>query len=221
VARADDAAAGGDTAASGGATATGPATDQAKAGQGRTWNDAPLDLPGDAETTQERVAALEHELHVSLATYDGALGAEQRRAKGGEGGLADVSKDESKADKTASSSAPSDGGTSTSSGGNGRAGRESGSSTAGTQTNGAGGGAGGASKAPGGTNSTAVPEDIPSGQDDDVVARQIREAAMNEPDPVLRDKLWQEYRDYKASISGGGSTEPKAEPASATEQAKE
>jgi lipase chaperone LimK len=66
-----------------------------------------------------------------------------------------------------------------------------------------------------------VPEDIPSGQDDDVVARQIREAAMNESDPVLRDKLWQEYRDYKASISGGGSTEPKAEPASATEQPKE
>jgi transcription initiation factor TFIID subunit TAF12 len=46
-------------------------------------------------------------------------------------------------------------------------------------------------------NTRVVPEDIPNGQDDDVVARQIREAAMNEPDDALREKLWQEYRDYK------------------------
>jgi hypothetical protein len=41
-----------------------------------------------------------------------------------------------------------------------------------------------------------VPEDIPSGNDDDVVARQLREAAMSEPDPELREKLWDEYRNY-------------------------
>lgn len=40
------------------------------------------------------------------------------------------------------------------------------------------------------------PEDIPSGRDDDVVARQIREAAMREPDPELREALWEEYRNY-------------------------
>ena len=40
------------------------------------------------------------------------------------------------------------------------------------------------------------PEDIPSGRDDDVVARQLREAAMAEPDPELREALWQEYRNY-------------------------
>lgn len=43
----------------------------------------------------------------------------------------------------------------------------------------------------------APPPDIPSGDDDDVVARQIREAAMNEDDPELREKLWEEYRKYK------------------------
>lgn len=43
----------------------------------------------------------------------------------------------------------------------------------------------------------AVPTDIPRGDDDDVVARQLREAAMQEPDPVLREKLWNEYRKYK------------------------
>ena len=41
------------------------------------------------------------------------------------------------------------------------------------------------------------PADIPEGNDDDVVARQLREAAMREPDPELREKLWDEYRKYK------------------------
>ena len=43
----------------------------------------------------------------------------------------------------------------------------------------------------------APPTDIPSGEDDDIVARQIREAALKEADPVIREKLWQEYRKYK------------------------
>jgi hypothetical protein len=29
------------------------------------------------------------------------------------------------------------------------------------------------------------------------VARQIREAAINESDPVLRERLWEEYRKVK------------------------
>jgi len=41
-----------------------------------------------------------------------------------------------------------------------------------------------------------VPDDIPSANNDDVVARQLREAAMSEPDPELREKLWDEYRAY-------------------------
>lgn len=43
-----------------------------------------------------------------------------------------------------------------------------------------------------------VPSDIPAGDGDDIVARQLREAAMAEEDPELREKLWQEYRDYKS-----------------------
>jgi uncharacterized damage-inducible protein DinB len=38
------------------------------------------------------------------------------------------------------------------------------------------------------------------GNDDDVVARQLREAAEGESDPILRQKLWDEYRKYTASI---------------------
>jgi len=33
--------------------------------------------------------------------------------------------------------------------------------------------------------------------DDDVVARQLREAAENETDPILKEKLWVEYRKYR------------------------
>lgn len=45
-----------------------------------------------------------------------------------------------------------------------------------------------------------VPDDVGDGRNDDIVARQLREAAINEPDPELRERLWEEYRDYKSSI---------------------
>lgn len=45
-----------------------------------------------------------------------------------------------------------------------------------------------------------IPADIGNTRDDDIIARQLREAAMKEQDPVLREKLWDEYRKYK---SGG------------------
>jgi hypothetical protein len=74
-------------------------------------------------------------------------------------------------------------------------------------SNGAGGGGGGASAGGGGAGTIAgsgggggpehVPADVGDGSDDDVVARQLREAAMKEKDPQLQEKLWQEYRDYK------------------------
>ena len=41
------------------------------------------------------------------------------------------------------------------------------------------------------------PADIGDGSDDDVVARQLREAAEKETDPELKKKLWEEYRKYK------------------------
>lgn len=45
-----------------------------------------------------------------------------------------------------------------------------------------------------------IPNDVPDARDDDIVARQLREAATRESDPVLREKLWQEYRKYKSGI---------------------
>ena len=46
------------------------------------------------------------------------------------------------------------------------------------------------------------PSGIPDGGDDDIVARQLREAAQAEKDPQLRKKLWNEYCIYKQSTSG-------------------
>lgn len=42
-----------------------------------------------------------------------------------------------------------------------------------------------------------VPDDVGDGQGDDIVMRQIRDAAMKEQDPELREKLWDEYRRIK------------------------
>ncbi len=42
-----------------------------------------------------------------------------------------------------------------------------------------------------------TPEDIAILVDDDIIARQLREAALAEEDPELRERLWEEYRKYK------------------------
>jgi len=49
----------------------------------------------------------------------------------------------------------------------------------------------------GGTRGEPAPPGTPSGHDDDIVARQLREAAESEEDPELREKLWEEYANYK------------------------
>jgi hypothetical protein len=42
-----------------------------------------------------------------------------------------------------------------------------------------------------------TPDDIEAIIDDDIVAKQLREAALAEEDPELRERLWEEYRKYK------------------------
>ena len=59
----------------------------------------------------------------------------------------------------------------------------------GTHTRPGGGTAGG--------NGGQAPTARPGAEDDDIVARQLREAAEQEKDPVLKEKLWKEYDAYK------------------------
>ncbi len=47
-----------------------------------------------------------------------------------------------------------------------------------------------------GGNGATAPKIVP-GSDNDIVARRLRRAAEAETDPVLRAKLWKEYRDYR------------------------
>jgi hypothetical protein len=42
-----------------------------------------------------------------------------------------------------------------------------------------------------------IPEDILNADNDSVLQAQIRQAAINEKDPKIRAKLWNEYRKYK------------------------
>jgi hypothetical protein len=92
----------------------------------------------------------------------------------------------------------------------GASGGESGSSgSEGEQGGSSSSGGGGGGAAPEGSQSASsasgsedsgesdvvpIPDDVGDGRDDDIVLRQIREAAMKERDPVLREKLWDEYR---------------------------
>ena len=50
------------------------------------------------------------------------------------------------------------------------------------------------------TSENSIPEDIPDAQGDDIVAKQLREAALAENDPAVKEKLWEEYRRYKTSL---------------------
>jgi hypothetical protein len=61
----------------------------------------------------------------------------------------------------------------------------------------AGAGQGAGSWGPGGSGAPSTSY-TPS-PDDDIVARQLREAAEKETDPDLKAKLWKEYEDYKKS----------------------
>ena len=50
---------------------------------------------------------------------------------------------------------------------------------------------------PGGKGTGGASQGRASTEDDDIVARQLREAAENETDPELKEKLWKEYDEYK------------------------
>ncbi len=136
-----------------------------------------------AATTAERAAILDERLRRGYETFDGFILGERERAQnesneagsvaiGGDGGSAGGAAGGGQQPQTMEEAASS-----ASAGAVAAIGRPSSSSGEPAET-------------------FPPPEDIPSGRDDDVVARQLREAAMREPDPELREALWEEYRNY-------------------------
>jgi hypothetical protein len=167
-------------------------------------------------TPGERTAQIDHELDASMGVFDGrmrdeqAVLAGQRNGRGGSAGNAEgkdsgngengsgegPGQNGDKSGASGSGNQSGQGGQGSSGQGNGTQGNGQGQGNGGNGDRGGGGGVGGGG-ARGGSGPNTVPADIPDGSDDDVVARQLREAAMKETDPELKEKLWQEYRNYK------------------------
>jgi hypothetical protein len=142
------------------------------------------EFPGDPDRAEQ----LGEELDKSVGDFDEALGEEQRQ-------VSSVGRDtEGFGDGSAGS------------GGSISLGQQE-AGASGSSAGGAGGGAGGAA---GSGESQAgpldgmsdqeiqarTPEDIQINEFEDIVARQLREAALAEDDPELRERLWEEYRKY-------------------------
>jgi len=131
-----------------------------------------------AMTAAERAAVLDERLRRGYETFDGFILSERERAQN---------------ESNAAGSAQPGGGAA---GGGGGQNLPQTLEEASSQPSGAIVAAQSASTPPEQNQTFAPPEDIPSGRDDDVLAQQIREAAMSEPDPELRERLWNEYRAY-------------------------
>jgi hypothetical protein len=141
------------------------------------------------------LAELNRELNASLGRFDGALLGERERAQAqSEERGSSAARDESVAllDESGGSGEGSEAG----SYGSAMPARTEGDTSSGSGMSTAGGGTARQGDYQHTASTNTVPADIPDGSDDDVVARQIREAAMKEKDPELRAKLWDEYRKY-------------------------
>ena len=113
--------------------------------------------------------------------------------EGSEGGMAEANAELEK--RAAEGSGEGSDGAESSDGAEGSEGSE-GSQSEGGKTQGQdSGGSAGAEGSQG--EALPIPEGIDDGQGDDIVERQIRDAAMKETDPVLRERLWDEYRRIK------------------------
>ncbi len=136
-----------------------------------------FDAEGKLLTRAERVALMEAAFYDSLARFDECQAAAQGGAGGGAGGA---------------SAAAGVRGTEA----------EGGADTpeAGAQERPPADDIEAAAVAPEGQDAAShgkVPEDIPDGDNDSVLEAQIRLAAMKETDPVIRARLWNQYRKYK------------------------
>lgn len=145
-------------------------------------------------TSQEQVAVLDAMLMAGLSEYDERLLREQERIK------AATPNDNPAGGGNGAGTGGEGAGTEGDAGDQGRnsggvAGDSSESGTSGGQPG--GGPVEGSESAGGAGTEREQPADAGDGSDDDVVARQLREAAEKETDPELKAKLWEEYRRYK------------------------
>ncbi len=172
-----------------------------------------IDLKAEA-TDAEKTAAMVAQFNVSLGDFDEKLLREQNRVKanrpqtdladsgggaeGGENGSEGESAAEGEGDSQGGAEGESGEGSEQGEGADGENGQQSGEqgsdSQSGNGQNQTDNGSQGSSSS---GNQSSAPDDIPDGSDDDIIARQLREAAEKETDPELKKKLWDEYKRYK------------------------
>jgi hypothetical protein len=169
--------------------------------------------PGAGGESHDRLRELDRQFNESLAAFDELLlkelkliqAASAKRMRGlaeaaaeagkqaGEKGAGASSEEKESTAKTEGSGSEGTGSE------KGRAGTEQAKTSEGRgkpgDTASAGQGAGGW----GSGGSGAPPTTYTPSPDDDIVARQLREAAEKETDPELKAKLWKEYEEYKKS----------------------
>jgi hypothetical protein len=172
------------------------------------------DGSGSAQTSDERRAAIDRQLDDSLGTFDATLRKEQERVakerdarQAGAQTTSEEGTTSSKSTADASARKVQEGSNSTdepdkdSDSGKkdgGRPGRSDQRTARSGDLKSDKGSTG--ANASGGNGALATK--IPDGSDDDVVARRLRKAAEQETDPELKEKLWQEYVEYKKSAQG-------------------
>jgi hypothetical protein len=168
---------------------------------------------GSGEDPADRLKVLDRQFNESLAGFDEMLLKELRLIQAASAkrmkGLAEAAADAGRqaGEKGGGASSAEKGSTAET---EGRGTEASGSEKGGTGTEqaktsegrGKPGGAAGAGQGAGGGGSGgsgAPPGSYTPSADDDIVARQLREAAEKETDPELKAKLWKEYEEYKKS----------------------
>ena len=157
-------------------------------GGGGAPSDGPLfeegDLGGGGDGDSQENEAVAQRAASGSSSSSSSSGGEggQQGGEGGESGEQEGSEQQSQSKSSSSSGGGSGGG----------ANAESGSRDAGSIAT-----TGGSDQAE--SDIVPIPQDIGDGRNDDIVLRQIRAAAMNEKDPVLREKLWDEYRRIRGS----------------------
>ncbi|MDX2465040.1 MAG: hypothetical protein QNK31_11100 [Porticoccus sp.] len=172
---------------------------QSASGDAEPYGEEEPGIPsgGDVLSEEEAVAVLDEQFDESMAVFDGMIVNERAAAQSiesefpDEGGLGNDSPLYEEAD--ISEDSDSTGGLA----GDVEEPGRNGSVFSDTQGDRGASTASNGGNIPSSQSSARAPTDIPDGRDDDIVARQIREAALKEQDPVLREKLWEEYRKYK------------------------
>jgi hypothetical protein len=164
----------------------------------------PADPSIPEEQTMDEVAKLDRELDASLAKFDDMLLNEMEKIQSeSKGKLQELAQEAAEAAKrlrekglgldTSGAGSAEDAGKESE--GQAASGPEQTSSkgNTGTET------ASSESARKGGEGTSVTDQHRKDYGDDDIVARQLREAAENEADPELKAKLWKEYEEYKKS----------------------